>query len=110
MRGAIRFLPSALMMLLGACSDANAPEAHGGVRTEAQHRVTTSTLPLPAPVAPTPSPAAATVCRNLALVSDPPNPITSPSDDAYMALKLAGRDAIPCLVDALSSTEPLSDP
>jgi hypothetical protein len=97
-----------MTLLLAACGDAPTPAARGGVDTEPQRSVVTAQLPLPEPeatVAIDPG-----VCANLAQVSDPPNPISSSSDPAYAALKLAGRRAVPCLVDALASTAPLREP
>jgi hypothetical protein len=101
-------LPAALAALaLAACSQAPAP-ASGGVTTEPEVEVESTELPLPAP---TPvAPVDTAPCRHLAAVKQPPNPLTSASDPAYAALKLAGREAIPCLVDAIDSTEPLAEP
>ena len=94
---------------LAACTQAPAPApAGGGVTTQPQVEVESTELALPervavAPVDPVP-------CVPLAEVKRPPNPLTSASDPAYAALKLAGRAAIPCLVDAIDSTEPLAEP
>jgi hypothetical protein len=104
---AARHSATALALAVGLAGCQQAPAPAGGVNTAPQ-RVRTTSLPLPAPVVA--GTASAAPCARLGAIKDPPNPITSASDPAYAAIKLAGRDALPCLVDAIASTAPLDDP
>ena len=52
-----------------------------------------------------------TPCADMAAIRDPPTMVGKPVDDpAYEALKRNADAAVPCLLDAMVSTEPLDEP
>ena len=97
--------------LLAACSDADAP--HDPVALSVPSAPAPLPEPEPAPVA---VPAAVvslegTPCADMAAIKDPPTMVGKPVDDpAYTALKAQADAAVPCLLDAMVSVEPLDDP
>lgn len=100
-------------LALAACDEAEAP--HDPVALSVPDVPAPAPLPEPEP-APIAVPATVVVdldgtpCADLAAIKDPPTLVGKPVDDpAYTALKAHADAAVPCLLDAMVSGEPLDD-
>ena len=100
-------LALALAVALAACTQAPAP-APAAAKT---------TVALPPPPAPAPAwqpvsmrTLADTPCKVLPAIAAPPAIGGDSKDPAYLALKRSGTAAIPCLVAAVGSVDPLDTP
>jgi hypothetical protein len=96
-----------------ACTQAPAPEPRGGVVSNPTEVTAAAPPSLPAPArAPWPDVSGpGTPCANLADIGEFPDLYGTPMRDAeYLALKQAGRAAIPCLVAEVASTQPMAVP
>ena len=98
-------------LALAACNEAEAP--HDPVALSVPAAPAPLPEPDPAPVA-VPTTVVVdlegTPCSDLAAIRDPPTMVGKPVDDpAYTALKAQADVAVPCLLDAMVSAEPLDD-
>ena len=104
----MRCTPVALasLLLVAACTQAPAPTA-----STAAAPPVADVAPVAEPVAMKPVPIERTPCAPLADIDQFPGTYGGAmTDPDYLAIKQSGREAIPCLVDAIADATPMGDP
>jgi hypothetical protein len=107
-RGLPSVLGMALTLALAACSQA--PEPAGSVTVLPKVTTASAAVPPAPPVAAYTPPPPGSPCLLLPKIQEFPTKFGGTmSDPAYLELKAAGRDALPCLVDELANPTPLEE-